>query len=106
MEADSLRESVILCTEIISPRDPRSENFEEAKVIEPKGLSDKGALKTVLCEEVGERPNVLPTRFVLVTKHRDIGSELLNAWFVLGGHRDREKLFPVHNSTSLCHHSV
>ena len=103
---DALRELGILYTEIISPRDPRSGNFEEAKLKELKGLIEKGTFKIVLREEAGERPNITPTRFVLGIKHGDNGSELLKARFILGGHRDRENPFLIHNSTTLPHHSV
>lgn len=93
-------------TEIVSPRDPRSRSFEEEKLKELKRLIDKGTFRTVLREEVGERPNIIPTRLVLGIKHGDHGSELLKARFVLSGHRDREKPFLVRNSSTLRHHAV
>jgi hypothetical protein len=96
----------IFLTEIISPRDPRSGQFESAKRKELEGLIKRGTFKLVLREELGRDPNIVPSRFVLAIKHQENGSELLKARLVLGGHRDRDKSRVVHSATTLKQSSV
>ena len=50
--------------------------------------------------------NIIPSRFVFTIKRNEDGKEILKARFVLGGHRDREKNFQVHNSTTLKSSSI
>lgn len=96
----------ILYTEIIKPGDPRENLFDEAKRKELIGLIERGTFRLVLREEMGENPNIIPSRFVLSIKHSINGEELFKARFVLGGHLDKEKHIQVHNSTTLKSSSV
>ena len=92
----------ILHTEIISPNDPRSKLFDQAKKQELLGLLEKGTFKIVLAEEAGPNPNILPCRYVLAIKHSESSSSpTFKARFVIGGHRDRHKDLVVHNSTTI-----
>jgi hypothetical protein len=45
--------------------------------------------------------NVLPVRFVLALKTVGADKEVLKARFVLGGHRDKDKINLVHRATTL-----
>jgi hypothetical protein len=97
-------------TEVISPGDPRASLFDQAKKDELLDLIRRGTFDVVLEEEAisnADGPlNVLPCKFVLAIKHRDNGEDVLKARFVIGGHRDREKDFLVHTTTTIRHQSV
>jgi len=93
--------TTVLHTEVLKAGDPRECKFDEAKRQELMGLIDRGTFRIVLREEAGEKPNIIPARFVLAIKHNGDGSEKLKARFVVGGHRDREAAKIVHNSTTL-----
>jgi Reverse transcriptase (RNA-dependent DNA polymerase) len=56
-------------------------------------------------EEVGDKPIILPSRFVLAIKKKD-GEEVLKAIFELGSHRDRDKRKLVHSCSTLKQSSV
>ena len=92
-------------TEVISPRDPRNAQFGEMKRREIEGLLKRGTFKLVMKEELPEKPNIVPSRFVLAIKSVD-GDEVLKARYVLGGHMDREKRSVVHNATNLKQSSI
>ncbi len=68
----------ILHTEIVSEDDPRATLFDDAKRKELQGLLEKNAFKIVLKEEAGNRPNIMPSRFVLAIKHATDGSSHRN----------------------------
>lgn len=93
-------------TEIITPHDPRSGLFDEAKRNELEALIKRGTFKMVLRSELENNPNIVPSRFVLAIKHKETGEEIYKARFVLGGHRDREKHSVVHNATTLKQSSI
>ena len=106
IDENDLRRNGIMYTKVISPGDPRTDVFDEAKRKQLAGLFKRGTFHLVLREEVGLKPNIIPTRFVLSIKRSDDDKEVLKARFVLGGHRDREKSSLVHTSTTLWHCSV
>ena len=98
--------SAIFFTEIICERDPRAKNFTEAKRKEIEGLIKRGTFKIVLREEIGEHPNIIPSRFVLAIKKDGSDEEILKARFVLGGHRDKNSRTIVHNASTLKQSSI
>lgn len=97
----------ILWTEIIPTGDDRESLFHDAKKNEILGLIERGTFRITLTEEIdkSEKPNILPSRFVLAIKHTD-GGDIFKARFVIGGHRDREKSSLVHHSYNLKQSSV
>jgi hypothetical protein len=92
-------------TEVLSHNDPRARQFDNAKREEILGLIQRGTFKLVLRSEQAN-PNVLPARFVLAIKNGGTDQEILKARFVLGGHKDRDKMNLVHNATTLKQSSV
>jgi hypothetical protein len=92
-------------TEVLSHGDPRSLQFEDAKLDEMLGLIKRGTFKLVLRSELCD-PNIVPSRFVLAVKNSGTDQEVLSARFVLGGHRDRDRRNLVHSATTLKQSSV
>lgn len=70
--------------EVISPSDPQSARFDMEKKEELEGLLERGTFKVVLRSELEEDPNIVPSRFVLVIKHKATGERKRRARFVLG----------------------
>ena len=93
-------------TKVISPKDQRTGQFDEAKRKELEGLIKRGTFKLVLREEIGPNPNIIPSRFVLTFKRKENGNEMWKARLVLGGHRDRDKRRIVHNANTLKQSSI
>lgn len=93
-------------TEVITPSDPRSCQFEEAKKKELEGLLQRDTLKLVLRSELEHNPNIVLSRVVLAIKHKDTGAEVRKARFVLAGHRDKGKRKVVHSATTLKQSSI
>ena len=56
-------------------------------------------------EELPEKPNIVPSRFVLAIKSVD-GEEVLKARYVLSGHMERDKRSFDHNATTLKQSSI
>lgn len=96
----------VLYTEEIHHGDPRESLFDDAKRQEIAGLIEKGTFRLVLEEETGPNPNIVPCRFFLCLKHSETGEVKYKARFVLGGHRDKDKNFVVHNTTNIKASSV
>lgn len=96
-----INEFGILFSEVIPTGDPREAFFDDAIRSEILGLIEKGTFRITLEEELSEqKPNIIPSRFVLTIKHVD-GKEIYKARFVLGGHKDRDKDSMVHSSNNL-----
>jgi Reverse transcriptase (RNA-dependent DNA polymerase) len=87
-------------TEVISNNDPRASQFDEAKRQEIMTLIDRGTFRLAVTEELPEKHNVVPSRYVLSIK-KNGGTDVLKARLVLGGHRDRDRNQLVHRSTTL-----
>jgi hypothetical protein len=95
-------------TECLHPSDPRglSEKFIAAKKFEIKGLIDKGTWRIVKKQDIPKDANNLHGRFVLTIKNIGTESETYKARYVVQGHRDKEKGYLVHNSTTVRQNSV
>ena len=96
----------IRLTETISPRNPRTGQFDKAKKTETEGLIKQRTFRLVLREELPSRPDLVPSRFVLSIKRSDNGEEILKARFVLGGHVDSKEQHVVHNVTNVKQSSI
>jgi hypothetical protein len=92
-------------TEILTAADDLEAHFGEAKRAEVLSLIDKGTFRIVVQEEAGDKPNIVPLRFVVAINEKD-GEEILIARFVLGRHRDHDKKKLVHSSAILKQSSV
>ena len=106
LTADNTGPPRILYTEVLTRGDPREKCFDDAKRQELMGLIEKGTFRVVLREEIGQNPNIVPSRYVLAIKHSETGETKMKARFVLGGHRDRDKHTVVHNSTNAKQSSI
>jgi hypothetical protein len=82
--------------------DDREALFGDAKRAEVISIIDIGTFRIVVQEEAGDKPNIMPSRFVLSSKEKD-GEEILKAIFVIGRHRNRDKKKFVHSSAILKH---
>lgn len=93
----------VLHTEILSAGDAREGLFSEEKRKELLGLLERGVFKIVLREEAGDRPNIVPSRYVLAIKHSEKPDESprLKARFVLGGHVDKDRNRIVHDTRTV-----
>ena len=78
MELDDGPPSV-LHTEVLHPGDPRAGLFDDAKRKEILGLVERGTFKSVLEEEAGPNPNLIPSRYVVAIKHSSDGSTVYKA---------------------------
>ena len=63
----------VLYSEPVEHSDPREHLFDEAKRKELLGLIERGTFKVVLPEEDGDKPNIVPSRYVLSIKHSETG---------------------------------
>lgn len=79
---------------------------EVIKSGEISGLLERGALEIVLRSKAGENPDDVPSSFVLAIKHKHDGTTKYKVRFVIGGHRDRDKHFLVHDSATVRAQSV
>lgn len=70
------------------------------------GLLKRGAFRIVLKEESGNKPNIVPSCFVLDIRHKGDGTTRYKARFVIGGLRDRDKKNLVHDSGTVLPESV
>lgn len=93
-------------TEVVHSRDPWSWFFDDAKRKEICGLIDRGTFRITLCGDSGERPNILPSRFVLAMKHLKARTEIHRAISVIGDHKDRERKNAVHRAKILMQSSI
>jgi Reverse transcriptase (RNA-dependent DNA polymerase) len=91
--------------EILTAVDDREANFGDAKRADVFSLIDNDTFRIVVQEVAGDKPNIVPSRFVLAINEKD-GEEVLKARFVIGGHRDRDKKKVVHSSAILKQSSV
>lgn len=92
---------VTFFTEIIHRRDPRTGLVDEAKRKELPSLIERGTFRIFMRSDAGPEPNIIPSRFVLALKHKENGTDVYRARFVVGGHRDRQRDTVVHNTTTL-----
>lgn len=93
-------------TEILSPDDPRTALFNDAKQKEIKGLIDRGTWKLICKDEVLDNANILGGRFVLAIKDAGADKEIWKARFVVQGFRDKLKEFLVHDTSTARQHST
>jgi hypothetical protein len=92
-------------TEMIPGNDARARLFDDAKRKEMLGFIDRGTFRLAVAEEIPETPNIIPLRYVLAIKSKE-GNEVMEARFVLGGNRDRDRRQLLHGSTTLKQQSV
>ena len=90
-------------TETLMPNDKRrnSEIFNEAKEKELKGLIARDTWEKVKLSQLPSDANVLNGRFVLSIKNVGSKDELYKARFVVQGHKDSEKMYLIHNASTL-----
>ena len=95
-------------TEVIKSSDPRatSPEMEEAIASEIRDLTDRNAFSIIRLSDLPPKANLLPARFVLVIKTSAEGATRYKARYVIGGHRDRLKLYIVHDSQTVHASSV
>jgi hypothetical protein len=87
-------------TEVMAAGDDREALFDDAKRAELLSLIDRGTFRLVVTDDPVDKPNVVPSRFVLAIKTKD-EKDVLKARVVLGGHRDRDKNKLVRSNASL-----
>ncbi len=92
----------VLLTKTLHPADKEqfSQRFDEAKAKEIEGLEQKETWTVVDGTNLPSEANVLTGRFVLAIKNVGQKDEKAKARFVVQGHRDKEKNFLVHNTTT------
>ena len=96
----------ILHTEVLSQGDPRERWFDEEKK-ELLGLLERSAFKICLREKAGDRPNVVPTRYVLAIEHAQTNQPTrLKAHFVIGRHKDKDQNALLHDTRTVRAESV
>ena len=95
--------SNIHLTQDIPSRDSRASSNAaiEAKRKEIAGLISRNTWKIVCETDLPRDANVLGGRFILTLKEAGTEKEFYKARYVVQGHRDKEKAFLVHNSTTL-----
>ena len=98
----------VYLTKILSPGDPDCDSryFRASKFAEVQGLKERETWDVVEKRDMPTGANVLGGRFVLDIKNFGSKDEKARARFVVQGHRDKEKDFLVHNTTSLRQRSV
>jgi hypothetical protein len=77
-------------TEIIEADDPRATcpKMQRAKVVEMKGLLEKGVFEIILRDDIPEGANTLGGRYVLALKDVGTEKERWKARFVVQGHTE------------------
>lgn len=95
-------------TEVPPINDPRSYSpeFTAAEMREIEGLVEKGTWKFVLKEDIPPNANILNGRFVLAIKDKDSHKQLFKAWFVVQGHRDKDKDILIHEISTVTQSST
>lgn len=95
-------------TEVLKPGDSRAESkqFDVAKQKEVNGLKLRGTFCPVNLKDIPKDANIVGGRFVLTIKNKGTDRETAKARYVAQGHRDKEKPFIVHNTTTLRQSSV
>ena len=105
-QQETIQDSItveVLATEILKPGDERSINLEfvSAKQAEIDGLRRRDTWKVVKMSSLPRNANILEGRFVCTVKNLGTMAEEAKARFVAQGHKDREKLFIVHDISTL-----
>lgn len=95
-------------TEVLKSGDPRADSpvFRRAKKLEIDGLKNRKVWKVVHRSEVPADSNVLGGRFVLAVKNIGTKDEKAKARYIAQGHKDKDKPYMVHDTSTLRASSV
>ncbi len=100
--------SSVYLTEVLERSDPRcyDELAQEAILNEIHGLLIQDAFEFIRRKDIAKNPNIVPSQFVHARKNVNTPQERQKARFVVGGHRDKDKLVLIHLSSNGKHLSI
>lgn len=85
-------------TGVLTQIDPRAKSAKKMEAIkrDVTGLMSRGTFKVADIAEIPPRSSVLPCKLVWAVKEGAGGMDVYKARFVVGGHRDKYKVYLVH----------